>query len=313
MTATDQSPTGASSGLEPLRNELLKLYDRMEGQIEEGMPLEGVTTGLTNWDLVTGRLTPGQLHIIGARPGVGKSSLALHVASHGGMLEGRCTALFTPSIKRDEVIRRILSAQADISSRSMVSSSLTEDEWTRLAVLIEAIYTESLLYIDDSFELDAQDILRKCEPLKEHGLSLVVINGLEFLKPIASQDSHEGEMASIARSLKRVALALNVPLVVTCGISRDVERRGSQRPILSDLPEGLEDIADGICLLYRRLDSRRLLDAGESPPRDVWVEQVEMIFAKNSDGPVGMTVIGFVPAFRKFVDWEDSEPPAEGF
>ncbi len=281
---------------------------------ETGPHTQGVRTGLENWDLITGGFSPGHLYLIASRPAVGKTSLAFQVASHAAIYEGHTTALFTPGMRREEVALRLLCAQADINSLSVASGRLSEHEWVQLAGIIKPTY-ESSLFIDDSVALHTDDILFRCEALPDSGLKLIVIDGLDLLNVTPGGRAGEEDIGEAARSLKLVARELDVPIIVTCGVSRTAEQRGTRRPYLTDLPgKGrLEEVADGISFLYRSFADPTPYTSGEANTSIVLAEATELIIAKNPNGPLGTIRIGFVSEFRKFIDWEETADLPTGF
>lgn len=312
--AEDQPDPRPIFSLRLIGNDLLKVLDRLEEQSETDQRLHGVSTGLRDWDRITGGFNPGQLYLIASRPGIGKTSLAFEAAFHAAGHQGHLVALFTPGMNREDVILRLLCSEADVDSLAIASGKLSENEWGQLASLTEVAYN-SQLFLDDSPSLEIEDISQRGEELAELGLKLIVIDGLDLLKAASAQSSRVEGLGEAARRLKQVALKLRVPVVVTCSVSRAAEQRGSRRPHLTDLPgEGtLEEVADGVFFLYRGfLDSSSYTSEETGAPL-VLVEPTELIIAKNPDGPLGMTRLGFVSAFRKFIDWDEALDSPTGF
>jgi replicative DNA helicase len=276
-----------------VREVLLQAFAQLERfSGKEG--LAGVPTGYADLDRMTAGLQPGDLVLLAARPSMGKTSLALGIAQHVACKMNMPVGIFSMEMPREQLVKRLLCAEAMIDSRKLRTGPLTEEDWQRLT-RTAGYLARAPLFIDDTPSLTVRELRVKAKRLQaEHGLGLLVIDYLQLMQATRRAENRQQEMTEISRSLKALAKELNVPIVALSQLSRAVEQRHDKRPIMSDLRESgaLEQDADVIIFIYR--DEYYYPDTEN---RGV----AEIIVAKQRNGPVGTVELGFLKEYARFV------------
>ena len=222
----------------------LPLADIMEGTLDEleaigsrGGTLAGVPTGFADLDSLTNGLHPGQLVVIAARPGLGKSTVALDFARSASIRHGLASVFFSLEMTRNEITMRLLSAEARVPLHHMRTGSMSDDDWNKLARKMSEV-SSAPLYIDDSPNMNMMEIRAKCRRLKQrHDLRLIVVDYLQLMTSGKRVESRQQEVAEFSRSLKLLAKELEVPVVALSQLNRGPEQRTDKRPMLADLRE----------------------------------------------------------------------------
>jgi replicative DNA helicase len=272
-------------------------------------PFTGVETGYYRLDELTSGLQKQDLVILAARPGVGKTALALNVAANCALRGGLKVAVFSLEMSGRALIRRLLAAEARINlkrlARGLLSRSPHDDrqgasDWQRLAEAADRL-AEAKMWIDDSAGISVLELRGKCRRLAmEHGgLDLVVVDYLQLMSSGAKAENRTQEVSAISRGLKAVAKQLDVPLLVLSQLSRNPERRGDQRPQLSDLRESgsIEQDADVVIFINRK---NRALAAPETPEEEDELRLAELIIAKQRNGPTDLFKLVYMDEFTRF-------------
>jgi len=214
----------------------------------------GVMTGFQDLDELTNGLQPGQLIVIGARPGAGKSTLAMDILRYCSLRQGKPSVMFSLEMSRQEIMMRIISAQASVKLADIRSGRCADDDWTRMARMM-ADCSDAPLFIDDSPNLSLMEIRAKARRLKQkHGLSLIVVDYLQLMTGAGrNAQSREQEVAEYSRSLKLLAKEVDVPVIALSQLNRKAEERHDKRPQLSDLRESgsVEQDSDLVILIHR--------------------------------------------------------------
>ena len=222
----------------------LALADIMPGALDEieaigandGV-MTGVPTGFADFDALTNGLHPGQMVIIAARPAVGKSTLALDFARTASIKNDMTAVFFSLEMGRNEIVMRLLSAEARVPLHTMRSGLMTDEDWTRLARRMGEV-ANAPLFIDDSPNLSMMEIRAKCRRLKQqHDLQLVIVDYLQLMSTPGRVESRQQEVSEMSRSLKLLAKELEVPVVALSQLNRGPEQRTDKRPQVSDLRE----------------------------------------------------------------------------
>ncbi|MDY0339122.1 MAG: replicative DNA helicase [Acholeplasmataceae bacterium] len=266
----------------------------------------GLRTGFSNLDHITNGLQPEELIILAARPSMGKSAfamnLALNVAKRNN--DGQAgVAIFSLEMSNEQLVSRMLSAEANIENTKIKTGSLTSREWQFLEGGMQSLSRLPIVF-DDSSSVTVSDIRAKCRKLSQEGkLDFVVIDYLQLIK---GDDSRSGnrqeEVAKISRGLKQMARELKVPILALSQLSRDVEKREDKRPVLSDLRESgsIEQDADIVMFLYRNDYYERNAESKTG--------EVELSVAKNRQGAAGITLkFRFDTEFSRFTVQTDRE------
>ncbi|MGW9477118.1 replicative DNA helicase [Saccharomonospora azurea] len=211
--------------------------DEIDAIASRGGVSLGIPTGFTDLDEVTNGLHPGQMIIIAARPGVGKSTLGLDFARSCSIKHGMTSAIFSLEMSRTEIVMRMLSAEAKIRLADMRGGRMTDDDWTRLARRMSEI-SEAPLFIDDSPNLTMMEIRAKARRLKQRNdLKLVVVDYMQLMTSGKRVESRQQEVSEFSRQLKLLAKELEVPVVAISQLNRGPEQRTDKRPMLADLRE----------------------------------------------------------------------------
>jgi replicative DNA helicase len=265
--------------------------DRNKGDIS------GLTTGYPSIDKKLLGLQPGQLVIIAARPGVGKSSLMLHWAIASSKQSGLPVAIYSYEMVYTELSQRILSGESNIDARKFKTKDFNPVD---LKNIYKAIQTLSGLpiIVNDSGATTLIDIKSQCRKIKaEQGLGMIVIDYLQLMQPHVRKQSREQEIAEISRGLKLLANELECPIIALSQLNRSSASRTDRRPQLQDLRESgsLEQDADIVCLIHRD----DLVDPN-SPKKGV----AEVIIAKNRAGEVGTVELAWIGSQTKFAELE---------
>ena len=291
-----------SVGTTSLRDQYSPLNDAIgfavkEIEFAEGNDGEivGVPTGIVDVDMMTHGLHPGQLVILAARPGVGKSTFALDIARNASIKNKLPSLFFSLEMSKAEIAMRLLSAESDIYLQSMRKGNMTRDDWTKMANVRGSI-SDSPLFIDDSPNLTLAEIRSKARRLtKELGLQLIVIDYLQLLSSGKKVESRQQEVSEFSRSLKLLAKELEIPVIAIAQLNRGSEEKKDKKPELHHLRESgsLEQDADVVILLHRE-------DMGQKEhPR---AGEADIIIAKQRNGPTGTVISLFQGQYSKFVN-----------
>lgn len=303
----------------PIVNEA---WNKLETQWGSGSIISGLETGFRDLDLMTSGLQNGDLIIVAARPSMGKTALALDIASHVTIKQRLPVALFSIEMSKEQLALRLLSTHARVESQRLRSGFLHDDEIGKISEATNELF-QAPMFIDDSTDITPMGMRAKCRRLKaeQGGLALVVVDYLQLLKWHRRIDNRVQEISEIARALKSLARELKVPVIAISQLSRLVERRDDKRPILSDLRESgsIEAEADLVTLLFRPkyYERKEAVDAEESAGIDpttgkvkkredgyAETEEAEVIIAKQRNGPTGTIKMGFMGHYAHFVDIE---------
>jgi replicative DNA helicase len=252
----------------------------------------GIPTGFRDIDDMTSGLQPGNLVIIAARPGVGKSSLATNIARNVAITR-QPVALFSLEMSRFEIGMRLLCSEARVPWDRIRSKRVGPNDWSNIVQAAELLH-EAPLHIVDSGNVNIVDIRAKARRMRtgRQGLELIIVDYLQLMTSPSSRrpDNRQQEVAEISRSLKLLAKELHVPVIALSQLNRNPEARADKRPQLSDLRESgtLEQDSDVVMLIHR----------DDSDPEKK--RQTELIVAKHRNGPTGTIRLDFEPALTQF-------------
>lgn len=285
-TSEDYKPLGE------VMNEALHEIEAIENR---GGQFVGVPTGFTQLDEITHGLHGGQLVIVAARPGMGKSTLGLDFARSASIHHGMTSAIFSLEMGRNEIVMRLLSAEAQVRLNQMRGGTLGDEDWKRLANKMGQV-SEAPLFIDDSPNMTMMEIRAKARRLKQrHDLKLLIIDYLQLMTSGRRVESRQVEVSEFSRSLKLLAKELDIPVIAISQLNRGAEQRQDKRPMLSDLRESgsLEQDADMVLLLHREEQYDR------DTPRQ---GEADFILAKHRNGPTGQVTVAFQGHYSRFVE-----------
>jgi replicative DNA helicase len=290
-------PIPGESAEEPpiptLVDALTETLESIERAHEDHREVTGVPTGFADLDRLTSGLQPGNLVVISARPSVGKTVLSLDIARHASVRVGVPTLMCSLEMTRLEISQRIMCAECTVDLQRLRTARMEEADWTRLTRSLGRL-ADAKVWVEDSAVSSVSVILDKAKRLKERdNLGLVVVDGIQALLPFRPVDNVYEQISHSIRGLKLIARELNIPVVVTSPLSRNVEYRSDRRPMLGDLRDSgaLEDTADLIIFIYRD----ELYDP-ESPRKG----EADLILAKHRQGPTDTVTVTFQGQYSRF-------------
>lgn len=283
-------------------SDITPLSEMLDGALDELDQSAGdtdeqvVPTGFRDLDdLLGGGLRGGQLVIVAARPGIGKSTIALDAMRSCSVRRGWPSLMFSLEMSRTEITHRVMSAEAKVPLADMRSGRMSDSDWVRLARRVGEIEAAPL-HIDDSANLTLPQIQAKARMMHaRHGLRLLVVDYLQLATTGAREESRQAEVSTISRSLKLLAKELDVPVIAVSQLNRGPEQRHDKRPMLADLRESgsLEQDADIVMLLHRP-------DAAERD--DPRAGEADVIVAKHRAGPTGTVTLAHQLHYSRFAD-----------
>ena len=274
----------------PLREIMDEALSEIEAISNRGGEMVGVPTGFAELDKLTNGLHPGQMVILAARPAIGKSTLGLDLARAASIKNGLASVIFSLEMSRNEIVMRLLSAEAQVPLHHMRAGTMSDADWTKLASKM-GVVSDAPLFIDDSPNMTLMEIRAKCRRLKQrHDLRLVIVDYMQLMTSGKRVESRQQEVSEFSRSLKLLAKELGVPVVAISQLNRGPEQRTDKRPQMSDLRESgsIEQDADVVILLHR--------DRSD-PERD---GEADVIVAKHRNGPTADIVLAFQGHYSRF-------------
>ncbi|WP_062200876.1 replicative DNA helicase [Massilibacterium senegalense] len=282
---------------------LVKTYEQIEFLYNRKEELTGVPTGFVDLDKMTAGFQRSDLIIVAARPSVGKTAFALNIAQNVATKTDENVAIFSLEMGAQQLVMRMLCAEGNIEASNLRTGRLRPDEWSKLTMAIGTL-SNTGIYIDDTPGIRVNEIRAKCRRLKqEHGLGMIVIDYLQLIQGSGrAGENRQQEVSEISRSLKGLARELEVPVIALSQLSRSVEARQDKRPMMSDIRESgsIEQDADIVSFLYR--DDYYNKDDETDSNNSV----IEIILAKQRNGPVGTVKLAFLKDFNKFVDLDET-------
>lgn len=254
----------------------------------------GISTGLKDFDHLTEGLQPGELMIIGGRPSMGKTSLALTIALHLTLTRRLPAVIFSMDMSGAQISMRSIASIGGIDLSRFRSGGMDTDEVRRERLAIQRL-NDALLFVDDSPNLSIAKLCHRARRFKRKhpDLSLLVVDYLQVMLIPECRDIRSEQISSITRALKSLARELNVPVIVLSQVARRIERRPDKRPRLVDLigSGSIEEHADTVVMIYRDEYYRE-----NSPDRGI----AELIVAKQKNGPTGTICVGFREQYARF-------------
>ena len=274
-----------STEFRTIKEVLAKTESNLEILAENKNEITGLATGLYDLDRLTTGLHPSEFIIIAARPAMGKTAFALNIATHIAKTQDKAVAVFNLEMPAEQLASRILSSLGQIDSFKLRTGQLVNDDWKRVNEAISQLSNTNMM-LDDTPGITIADIRAKCRRLasSETGLSLIVIDYLQLISSDKNYGSNrQQEVSDISRSLKTLALELNVPIIALSQLSRSVETREDKRPVMSDLRESgsIEQDADIVGFLYR--DDYYNKESKTDDNNSI----SELIIGKHRNGPTG--------------------------
>ncbi|SDI39928.1 primary replicative DNA helicase [Alteribacillus persepolensis] len=287
----------SSGAFVSIKDVLIETYDNIEMLQNRENDITGISSGFAELDHMTAGFQRSDLIIVAARPSMGKTAFALNIAQNVATKTPENVAIFSLEMGASQLVQRMLCAEGNIDATKMRTGSLEEEDWEKLTMAMGSLSSAGI-YIDDSPGIKVNDIRSKCRRLKqERGLGMILIDYLQLIQGSGSKsgENRQQEVSEISRSLKGIARELDVPVIALSQLSRGVESRQDKRPMMSDLRESgsIEQDADIVSFLYRE-------DYYDQDAENQNI--IEIIIAKQRNGPVGNVELAFIKEYNKFVN-----------
>lgn len=295
--------TQSESSFAPISEIVLSNLDKLNALQQHDGAITGVPTGFKDVDHVFNGLQKSDLILVAARPAMGKTAFTLNIAQNVTMLYDKTVAFFSLEMGKEQLVGRILSSVAGVSSEKLRRANMDPADWEKVIAAADRM-SKSKLFIDDTPGLTVQDMRSKLRRLKvEHGLDLVIVDYIQLMQGRNSgkgSENRQQEVSEISRNLKLIAREFNVPLIALSQLSRSVESRPDKRPVLSDLRESgsLEQDADIVIFLYRDKYYDENSEMGD---------KAEVLIRKHRNGAVGSVKLLFIGELTRFLDTVDED------
>jgi replicative DNA helicase len=298
----DVSAGNISEGAHQLSTLLSQSLETIEERWNNPDSMTGVPTGFTKLDELLLGLQPGALHVIGARPGMGKSALALNMAVNVARLSMRPVIFFSLEMSAYELSQRVLASEASVPSEVLRGAAPTERQWTEIGRAVGRL--DIPLIIDDSPSTSIGSMRARARRvrLSQGDLALIVIDYLQLMGGDAKVENRQLEVSEISRNLKLMAREFKVPIVALSQLSRNLENRGDKRPNLSDLRESgaIEQDADVVMFIYR----------GDAAGDSAAVRgSADLIVAKHRAGRTDTVKLAWIEPFTRFENYFEGNSP----
>ncbi|WP_093989533.1 replicative DNA helicase [Massiliimalia timonensis] len=291
-----------NSELTPIDKVIIGTYDRLQKLTGEDRDLYlGLSSGFTRLDAMMTGLNKSDLILLAARPGMGKTSFALNIATNVAKKYDKDVVVFSLEMSSEQLVSRVLSSEAQIPSESLRTGVLSTDQWVQLAASAD-ILSKTRMYLDDTPGITVAEVKAKVRRLKN--LGLIVIDYLQLMSGSGKSENRVQEVSKITRNLKIMAKELNIPVIVLSQLNRSAEQRPDHKPMLSDLRESgsIEQDADIVMFLFRE----GYYDKEVENPN-----VAQCILAKNRHGSTGEVDLAWIGEFTRFGNLEvrRDEPP----
>ncbi|MDY3801201.1 MAG: replicative DNA helicase [Bacilli bacterium] len=293
--------TRKGSEFKSIQDVLNRTVDQINRLVDNKGEVTGLSTGFTDLDKLTTGFHPHELIIIAARPAMGKTAFALNLATNIAQSTTKTVALFNMEMGAEQLAMRMIAAEGELDLGKLKRGELDKNDFNKIDEAVARLGNTNLV-IDDTSGMTIGEIKAKCRRLasSENGLGIVIIDYLTLIMGSTKyQGNRQQEVSEISRSLKTMAMELDIPVVALAQLSRNVEQRDDKRPMLSDLRESgsIEQDADIVAFLYR--DDYYQLKKGQEETSDI--SQSEFIVAKHRSGPTDTINLLFKRNISKFV------------
>ena len=285
---------------------LRRAQEQLEELANNHRAITGIESGFYKLDNATAGFHPGELIIIAARPGMGKTAFALNIAAHAGRTTNKAVAVFNLEMPAEQLVNRMISSVGNIDGHKLQTGQMQQNDWKRYNEAMSQL-AETNIYIEDNAGVTAQEIRAKCRRLAntEQGLGLVIIDYLQLVTSGGRRvESRQVEVSEISRSLKTMAMELKVPVIALAQLSRSAEKRENNEPMLADLRESgsIEQDADIVLFINRKdyFQAKGQLDRESVVP-------AELIIAKHRKGSTGKIDLLFELNISHFKNYASTE------
>ncbi|MGM0525721.1 MAG: replicative DNA helicase [Pseudomonadota bacterium] len=289
--------TSATEGPKGVGDILARTVERIEAlsKIKNHNGVTGVSSGFHDLDQMTAGLQPSDLLIVAARPSMGKTTFAMNLAENIAMNQDKPVLVFSLEMPAEQIMMRMLASLSRVDQNKVRTGRLEDDDWARIASVMNILNDKNNLYIDDASGLTPTEVRSRSRRIaRDHGgLSMIMVDYLQLMTVPGMSENRTLEIAEISRSLKSLAKELNVPVVALSQLNRSLEQRSDKRPVNSDLRESgsIEQDADVIMFIYR--DEVYHPDSAEQG-------LAEIIIGKQRNGPIGKVELKFHGHLSRF-------------
>ncbi len=280
-----------------IRDVLNDVYHHLHELNENKEATQGTQTGFSGLDKVLAGMSKSDLVLVGARPGMGKTSFCLNIAANVAAQTGKKVCIFSLEMSAEQLVNRMISSEAMVDSYKLRTGELTPEDWDNVAAAAARLAKCDIL-IDDTSGITVTGMKAKLRRVDD--LGLVVIDYLQLMQGDKHTDNRVSEVGEISRGMKIMAKELMVPVICCSQLNRGVEGRSEKRPMMSDLRESgsIEQDADVIMLLFR--DEYYKINESATPNTDAESNIVEVIVAKNRHGSTATVKMGWIGRYTKF-------------
>ena len=302
----DISHNNDSKEFRHIRDVLQNVYRDIEILSETKGAVNGTKTGFSGVDRMLVQMGKGDLIIVGARPGMGKTSFALNIATNVAKHSKKAVAIFSLEMSGEQLVTRIISSEAMVDSHSLRTGHLANEDWDNIADVISSL-SGCDIYIDDTSAITTTEMKSKLRRLPN--LGLVVIDYIGLMQSTSNSDNRAQQVGEISRNLKIMAKDFGIPFVCCAQLNRGTESRpgAGKRPTLADLRDSgsIEQDADIVLFLYRDEYYKDISGQEANAEAADTANTAEVIIAKNRHGSVGNVKMGWIGQFTKFRTLED--------
>ncbi len=299
------SESRVTQGFVHIKDVLKERFEEIQRVHETRISVTGLASGFLDLDKYTAGFHPSDFVIIAGRPSMGKTSFALNIAQHVGLLEHRPVAIFSLEMSKELLVQRLLCAEGEVDAQKVRSGFTLPKDIERLTNAA-GLLSEAPIFIDDTPAISTLDMRARARRLKsEHDIALIIIDYLQLARCSERSENRQQEISSISRSLKALAKELSIPIIALSQLSRAVEARGGdRRPMLSDLRESgaIEQDADLVLFLYRA----EFYDPDDPDKQG----KAELIIGKQRNGPTGIVPLVFEKRYTRFYSAAQSDAGA---
>ena len=301
----DLTHNSESKEFRHIRDVLHIVYKDLELKQQTKGAVDGAKTGFSGVDKMLVQMGKGDLVIVGARPGMGKTSFALNIATNVAKNTGKAVAIFSLEMSAEQLVTRVISSEALVDSHSLRTGRIAREDWPNIAEVASTL-SGCEIYIDDTSAITTTDMKAKLRRLSN--LGLVVIDYIGLMQTTANTDNRAQQVGEISRNLKIMAKDFGIPIVCCAQLNRGTESRpgAGKRPTLADLRDSgsIEQDADIVLFLYRD-EYYKDISGNHGDEGADSANIAEVIIAKNRHGSVGNVKMGWIGQFTKFRTLED--------
>ena len=288
-----------TAGFTLVRDLLKPTFEQIDKLYHQSGNITGIPSGFAALDHYTAGWQQGELIVIGARPSMGKTALALGFAAHAARVAGKTVAVFSLEMSDQQIVQRLLSADAKIDAQKLRTGNMQDEDWGKITQAMGRL-AEMPIFVDDAPALSTSEVRSRSRRLKSRsGLDLIIVDYLQLMRSTNPRVMSRVEIIDeICRGLKALAKELRVPVIALAQLNRSLEVRTDKRPMLSDLREsgGIEQEADVVAFIYR--------DEYYNPGATDQENVAEIIISKQRNGPTGTVKLRFDKKFTSFADIE---------